>query len=226
MIFRVGGGLQSSTGIHSHVANEVWYLPLDDQRQQIGWVASRSADGVWTQYTNPNLSRQPTVDEIQGLGRKMDCIDCHNRSAHDVKSYAQEVDRALAEGRLDGSLPYLKKQALALGPQNTTQPSAEDTSAVLGRLSTLGDFYKGQYPTVFAEKLNSIEQATRALSDIYQGSVFPEMKVDSLTYADNIGHQDGRGCFRCHGTLVASNGVKAGRTLDNGCTLCHYDAGQ
>ena len=44
--------------------------------------------------------------------REMDCTDCHNRPAHDFELPAQAVDRALAEGRLDRTRPFTKRDAV------------------------------------------------------------------------------------------------------------------
>jgi hypothetical protein len=45
--------------------------------------------------------------------RKMDCMDCHNRSGHDFETPAFAVDRAIAEGRLDRSRPFTRRDAVA-----------------------------------------------------------------------------------------------------------------
>jgi nitrate/TMAO reductase-like tetraheme cytochrome c subunit len=221
LTFRVGGGLAHSRGIHWHVANEVWYLPQDVERQQLAWVSVKGADGAFTEYVDPTLGRRPTQAEVDAGARLMDCIDCHNRSAHDVRPYVREVDRALAEGRLDVTLPFLKQQAVARGPQNLAQPYAEDANEVLARLRALDEFYRDGYPAVATQKQASIEQAERVLAEIYGRSVFHAMRTDWNTYADNIGHQDSPGCFRCHGWLVAADGPSAGQPISSGCTSCH-----
>jgi hypothetical protein len=225
MVFRVGGGLSHGTGIHWHVANEVWYLPQDAERQEIAWVGVKGKDGALTEYIDPAFGRRPTQAEVDAGARRMDCIDCHNRSAHDVRPYAKEVDRALADGRLDASLPFLKKKALELGPRNSQQPAAENAGEVTQRLSTLADFYGKDYPAVYKDKQQSIESAVAVLRGIYQRTTFQEMRTDSNTYANNIGHEEGPGCFRCHGRLVAADGIKAGQPVSSACTKCHYAGG-
>ena len=161
LVFRVGGGLSHSGGIHWHIANEVWYLPQDFERQDMAWVAVKGKDGSWTEYVDPTVGARPSQADVDARARKMDCIDCHNRSAHDVRPYADEVDRALTEGRLDATLPFLKKQALDLGPRKLEQPSAENTDEVLARIATLPDYYQKQQPAVYKAKQQSIEQRGR-----------------------------------------------------------------
>jgi nitrate/TMAO reductase-like tetraheme cytochrome c subunit len=48
-----------------------------------------------------------------GVVRKMDCMDCHNRSGHDFDTAESAVDRAIAEGRLDRSRPFARRDAVA-----------------------------------------------------------------------------------------------------------------
>src|SRR5437763_13732586 len=45
--------------------------------------------------------------------RKMDCMDCHNRSGHDFETPESAVDRAIADGKLDRSRPYTRRDAIA-----------------------------------------------------------------------------------------------------------------
>lgn len=48
-----------------------------------------------------------------GVMRKMDCMDCHNRSGHDFETAEGAVDRAIAEGKLDRSRPFARRDAVA-----------------------------------------------------------------------------------------------------------------
>ena len=40
-------------------------------------------------------------------------MDCHNRSGHDFETPDFAVDRAIAEGRLDRSRPFTRRDAVA-----------------------------------------------------------------------------------------------------------------
>jgi hypothetical protein len=55
----------------------------------------------------------------------MDCVDCHNRPAHVYQPPDVAVDQAFFSGRLDPSIPYLKRKAVAvLSSQYETTPQA------------------------------------------------------------------------------------------------------
>jgi hypothetical protein len=58
----------------------------------------------------------------------------------------------------------------------------------------------------------------QAVQDVYRRNVFPEMKVRFGTYANNIGHLDFPGCFRCHDDNHVS---KDGRKIGQDCETCH-----
>jgi nitrate/TMAO reductase-like tetraheme cytochrome c subunit len=221
IVFRVGGG-SASEGVHWHVANELEYLPLDQERQDIGWVQVKRSDGSVETYLDPTVGASITTAQIEAGKRRMDCIDCHNRVAHEFKSYQQEVDRAFTDGRLDTSLQYLKLQAIALGPQDTAHPLAEDSATVTARLATLPAVYQRDYPAIYKAQQVAIVAASKELISIYEGTVFAEMGVDSGTYPSNIGHVDGGGCARCHGKLSLVVKGKLTEQASNRCDLCHY----
>jgi nitrate/TMAO reductase-like tetraheme cytochrome c subunit len=48
-----------------------------------------------------------------GPRRRMDCMDCHNRSGHDFDTPESAVDQAIANGRLDRSRPFARRDAVA-----------------------------------------------------------------------------------------------------------------
>ena len=57
-----------------------------------------------------------------GVERKMDCMDCHNRSGHDFETPESAVDQAIADGRLDRSRPFARRDAIvALKSQSATE---------------------------------------------------------------------------------------------------------
>ena len=44
----------------------------------------------------------------------MDCVDCHNRPSHIYRDAEHEMDLALVEGRIDRSLPFVKREGLRI----------------------------------------------------------------------------------------------------------------
>lgn len=224
MLINVGGGSATTglvAGIHWHmnIANEVTYVSTDDRRQVIPWVRIKDRQGNVTEYYD--RTRPPTPEQLaNGNKRRMDCVDCHNRPAHTYQPPDVAVDQAFVAGRLDPSLPYLKKQAVeALSKSYETTPQAVNAIA-----SSLNDFYRTNYPDVYSQKRQLIDGAVTELQRIFQTYFFPEMKTDWQAHPNNIGHLYSAGCFRCHdGEHVSSDG----KVITNNCNVCHtmiYDS--
>ena len=222
IVFRVGGGNQNE-GVHWHIANEVWYLALDQARQNVGWVEVRRSDGSRQEYRDPIDGAAITAEQIQAGQRRMDCVDCHNRTAHEIRSFEEAVDRAMATRSLDASIPHLKQLAMALGPQNQAHPLAEDHSAVRARLASFAEVYRRDYPSLYEERWGAVAAAGQELVRIYESTAFAEMRVDSSSYTNNLGHQqEGAGCARCHGKLALYDRGQVGERVSSRCDLCHY----
>ena len=64
----------------------------------------------------------------------------------------------------------------------------------------------------------AVEQAGKALGDIYAWNVFPAMKVTWGTYPNHVGHKDSPGCFRCHDRKHKSDD---GAKISKDCDSCH-----
>ena len=63
---------------------------------------------IYTDVDNPL-----TAEEIETLPKhRMDCMDCHNRPTHIFRSPSYSVNLALATGRIDTAVPYIKRQAV------------------------------------------------------------------------------------------------------------------
>jgi len=224
MLINVGGGSPSNglvTGIHWHmnIANEITYISTDDHRQVIPWVQIKNREGKITQYYDRN--RPLPADQIANSSkRKMDCVDCHNRPAHVYLPPDVAVNQAFVAGRLDVSLPYLKRKAVeVLSKQYDTTPQAL-TSIEKG----LNEFYQANYKDVYAQKPDAIKGAVAELQRIFQTYFFPEMKTNWETHPNNIGHLYFSGCFRCHDGEHVSD---SGKVITNDCNVCHtmlYDS--
>jgi NapC/NirT cytochrome c family protein len=218
MLLNVGGGSPSTgavAGIHWHmnIANMIEYISTDSQRQVIPWIRIKDRQGNVTEYTN--RARPATAEQMATLEkRRMDCVDCHNRPAHAYLPPDVAVDQSLAAGRLDQSLPYIKRQTVeALNKPYTTEDEAVKT---IGQ--SLDAFYRTNYGDLYAQKPDAIKSAISETQRIYSTYFFPEMKTNWATHPNNIGHLYSSGCFRCHDGEHFS---KDGRVVRNDCDICH-----
>ncbi|MDO8568035.1 MAG: NapC/NirT family cytochrome c [Dehalococcoidales bacterium] len=217
-VLRVGGGESKvASGIHWHIAANVYYLPMDKARQNISWVGVEGKDGTLTQYVDTKQINDITPEKVKEAERLMDCVDCHNRATHIFQSPSELIDTAMEQGEIDSRLPFIKREGVkALDPVN---PSLEQAIA---RVEAIRGFYQTNYPQSFKQSEGSIDEAIDKLKNIARLTTFPEMKVNWDTYPSNAGHQDSPGCFRCHGKLVAYDGAEKGKTIDATCESCHY----
>jgi nitrate/TMAO reductase-like tetraheme cytochrome c subunit len=207
LLLKVGGGDPSrgpANGIHWHmnVANKIEYLATDEQRQTIPWVRTTGKDGTVTEYRLKSFTEDPARYTV----RRMDCVDCHNRPAHDYRPPDDLVDQAMSLGRIDPGLHWVKSNAVAV----LTAPYGTETEA-LGKIdASLRGLYAG------APKVDGLVSAVQGM---YRENFFPEMKADWRVYPNNIGHKDWAGCFRCHdGLHQTAEGRKIGA---NDCASCH-----
>ncbi len=208
LLVNVGGGDRRSGpvgGIHWHMnlANKIEYISTDDQQRDIPWVRHTDAKGVVTEYKNPDfkgdLSKYPK--------RTMDCIDCHNRPAHNFLSPNDAVDISLSTGRMDPSIPWVKSKVVAaLSASYATREEA---------LKKINESLRAAYPG--NPKADAVIAEAQA---IYNANFFPEMKADWRSYPDHLSHKNWDGCFRCHDgkhkTADGKDTIKA-----NDCKSCH-----
>lgn len=211
----VGGGIPTQapeTGVHWHISNKVEYIASDAERQTIPWV--RGVDrrtGMAEVYTSQApSSAAPPPGEI----RTMDCVDCHNRPTHILSSPDQSVDAALADGRIDASLPFIKQQGVAA----LTASYTSREQAMAGIETSVHGYYQKTYPQIYAAKRQAIDGAIAYLRANFDENFFPAMKVRWDTYPTNDRHFDSVGCFRCHDGLHKSI---QGTVIPSDCDTCH-----
>jgi nitrate/TMAO reductase-like tetraheme cytochrome c subunit len=209
LLIKVGGiAGRSSEGIHWHVdpGNEIRYLATPD-RETI-FTVELNQNGTSTVY---DIDEEPPAD---AEWRVMDCVDCHNRPAHVFEPAERALDRALAEGRVDPSLPYVSREGLRLLTGEYTSADAAQTAITEG----LGTFYSNEYPEVAAEREEAILRSGTELVELWGSNVFPGMEVTWGTYPNHIGHDASPGCFRCHDEEHAT---PEGETISQDCYTCH-----
>ncbi len=208
MLINVGGGDPTHGpvgGIHWHMnlSSKVEYIATDEKKQVIPWVRLTDAQGKVTEFRSSDFKDDPSKFHV----RTMDCLDCHNRPAHHLRSAGDSVDLAMSLGKIDASIPLIKSNLVAiLSYTNKTEGEA---------MQYIADTLKKAYP-----KEKSVEKVIAETQQIYRNSIFPEMKADWRSYPDNIGHKLWAGCFRCHdGKHKAADGKR--KIEASGCNDCH-----
>lgn len=212
------GGLKgpASFGIHWHVDPDIQIrYRSDSSRMNIYDIEMTAADGTVKTFVVEN------APEDQGEWRTMDCIDCHNRPSHIFRSPGEELDRLLASGKIDRSLPYIRREGARLIEE---AEYGTHEAARVGLAESLQAFYRENYPALAAEKATAIITAADALGDIFSWNVFPHMRVRWDTYPSHSGHPPVRsretapGCFRCHNR---DHQTSQGERISRSCDLCH-----
>jgi hypothetical protein len=217
LLVKVGGHAWNGTvGIHgAHLAtnSKIEYVATDDKRQEIPQVTYTDASGKTTVYKSTDSKATPQ-QLAQAQRRTMDCIDCHNRAAHNFQLPQRALDDAMSDGNISPALPFVKQQALAALQQS--YPDRETAARQIA--AKLTGFYRDKYPQIYAQNRQQVDRAANETANIYRRNVFPEMKVAWGTYLNNLGHMDSPGCFRCHDGSHAS---ADGKTIPNDCATCH-----
>ena len=144
----------------------------------------------------PSPDDQPIAfNHKQHIDQKMECTDCHNRPSHAIPATPERaVDLAISRGEIPITLPFVRREAVEA--LKKSYPSDEEAIDAISR--SLRDFYKSQHAHGAGAQSTQIDRAVLAAQNIHRHSVFPDMKVTFGTYANNIGHIDAPGCFRCH----------------------------
>jgi len=211
LVMKVGGQQgTASTGIHWHVDRGVQIRYLTDPSRQNVYDIEMTTPAGKKVYKTEAAPAGPTE------WRTMDCVDCHNRPAHVFYPADKEVNNAMDDGRIDKTLPFVKREAMRVLNEGK-YASKEEAKA--GIAKEIEGFYKANYAEVASAKAAQIKAAGEALGDIYSWNVFPKMKVTWGTHKNNLGHSDeAPGCFRCHDKKHATaDGAKIGAK----CSTCH-----
>lgn len=209
LLMHLGGGMSgplTHKGIHgAHLGPGITirYAHADEARQKITRIAyENKASGRSVEYAPSDQSQAKAASM-----RVMDCMDCHNRPSHTFELPERAVDQALSDGRLDPSLPFVKKRVVEV----LRKKYASDAEAAVEIPKAIRAFYPG---------MSSADQASATAIAIWRRNVFPQMNVTWGAYPNNIGHTDFPGCFRCHeDTKVNVADGKTAMTQD--CNTCH-----
>ena len=212
LVLEVGGTSASkggeATGVHWHndPANRMTFVTSDESRSEVEQVVwHRPGGDVVYSRGEPLTEAQIEEARTEHRFREMDCTDCHNRPAHQYESPMETVNRALAQGRLDASVPFLKREAVrVLSQEYETREEAH--AAIEGGLQEA--YADGSLPPGTADVIRSI----------YDRHMFPHMKVRWDAYPSHEGHLFSAGCFRCHGSDLRN---AAGEGISGDCRTCH-----
>ena len=212
-------------GVHWHIEENVTYTSSDELGRKIDLVEIKAKDGTMKQYiagqqVSVSTDVNPDIERLKSsqTTKTMDCIACHNRVGHGTPTPDRAVDEAIAEGKISKSLPFIKRDSVALLNGNYPTLQAADTA-----ISGLRAKYAAKYPVVNKKQGVQITAAIDELKTQYQLIATPAMKVQAKTYPDNLGHQGSPGCFRCHngGHFLVAKGRITNKKIPSECSTCH-----
>jgi hypothetical protein len=210
LLMHVGRANATGRAIHWHAdpSTQVEFASGDAARQTITYVKVTSADGRVREYFAADADKAASA----GALRRMDCVDCHNMVGHRIASTPElAVDLALANGEIDRTLPFARREGVRL--LTASYPDGEAAARQID--ADLRRFYSARSGSIDAQMLG---RAVASLHGAYARNVFPAMKVSWGSYPDNIGHLASPGCFRCHD---GSHTAKDGTAIGSDCEYCH-----
>ncbi len=126
--------------VHWHASPDrvIEYVATDADENTIPWVRVTERDGRSRVFVADAAHAPANADTPPAPPRRMDCLGCHNLPAHPfAASVERAVDAALADGRLDRSLRYVRRETVCA----LSAPSADDIER------TLREFYHAKYAT-------------------------------------------------------------------------------
>ncbi len=212
-------GSEVRRGVNWHASGAVRFIATDPQKLDIRWVEVTAQDGSKKIYNN--VLAPLSTEEIAAADKKvMDCIDCHNRAGHPFRSPEEEVDAALADGRLSPDLPFIKKRIIELLDQEFETEDEAKALAASTWQQYQEDFpdLKEKYPEDWEGARDFMEERQEFMANLMVRSRFVEEGMSWRSFPDHNGHKLDPGCFRCHGgQLQAESGVP----IVVNCTNCH-----
>lgn len=215
LLLHTGGGSQREglgRGIHWHIENQINFIAMDDEQQEIPWVQVIGEDGEAVVYNAINSPIDAeSLDQYET--HEMDCITCHNRISHLIETPSNAVDEALSRGNISRDIPFIHSRAVDI--LSETYSSRE---AAIANIETLDQYYRDYYPEFYAEKANLVEEAIDHIIKLYDEANYLDQDLTWETHPNNLGHRVSAGCFRCHDGQHVSD---TGEIIRLECNLCH-----
>ena len=207
---------QNAQGIHWHVSpdHKTYYRSAADDQDRITQVKLVDHDGKVFIFNN-KLESSSGEAAADGGYRLMDCMDCHNRPTHVFLPASEAIDRKIASGAIDRTLPFIKKNAMEVILRKYSSKDQARRQIVTG----IEEWYAKNRPDVINRRRAELDQSVNAIFQAWTENVFPDMGIGWGTYRNNLVHDTGDGCFRCH---TDNYQTKEGRSIPSDCDLCHF----
>ncbi len=223
--YRLGEG-SASRGAHWHVEVKMEYASPEGNEQKIDWVRVTYKDGHKEEFiarsqvttssdVEPNVERLLRTEKVH----QVTCVTCHNRVGHEFPTPDEAIDGAMAEGKISQSLPYIKREGGELLGKRYKSVGEADRA-----IEGIRGMYAARYPLVSKTRGQLVDDAVDQLKQIYKLVADPAMNMIAADYPNDLGHQDGPGCFRCHDGShleIGPEGRLLTKTIPWECTTCH-----
>jgi nitrate/TMAO reductase-like tetraheme cytochrome c subunit len=204
-----------TSGIHWHINPDVQIeYKANKKRDTIYWVKIiDKKTGKETIYKDDELTAKPeTSPEMEA--RSMDCMDCHNRPAHEFRTPSHYINDLLAGQNEIAAIPWFK--SATMDALKTTYSTTEEAHIQIK--NKIVKFYQDKKPELYKQNSKAILSAVDGVIEAFSKNAFPEMKVTYKAYPRHIGHLESSGCFRCHNDKFKS---PDGKVISKNCDLCH-----
>jgi nitrate/TMAO reductase-like tetraheme cytochrome c subunit len=215
-----------SIGAHWHVQQKIEFASPEADAQKIDWIRVTERNGKTREFIDrtqvgvssdvkPDIRRLTQAETT----RPMDCITCHNRIGHEFPLPGEAIDKSLASGKISPSLPYIKREGVSRLSKSYDSVGEADKA-----IEGIRGMYAVRYPLLARTKRPQINRAVGQLKLLYRLVADPEMKMLAADYPNNLGHQSGPGCFRCHDGAhfeVGPGGRLLNKTIPWECNTCH-----
>ncbi|MCC7327658.1 MAG: NapC/NirT family cytochrome c [Burkholderiales bacterium] len=217
LILHTGSGEareKATRGIHWHIEQNVEFVSDDVQRRTVPWVRITGNDGKSQTYFDAT-SEIGRAEMDQRPRRRMDCTDCHNATGHPFRNPADRIDEAMAQGRIDRSIPSIKARALAI-----IERASPLHGPMEAQISTFKQIIADAAPKgeLKPEQKAAEEQFAKTMLEIVSLSEFEAKDFSWKSFPNHVGHRDFPGCFRCHD---GKHFNEKGEAIRLQCTLCH-----